>query len=345
METHEVRVSPQELYHAVWRAAWANFYERSRLGGWSHWQHRFDDVMRTDEDAYGCIGEMLSSLHDSYTFLKTPRVVRTDNQTLLDEPSPVVVKMLAGDVGYIHIRTFSHNEVAEEVYRALSKIEHARGFILDLRGNRGGFVIGANNVASMFIDEGPLMVNKTCIDGVFTEKRTFVDDRDIFEVEYDKNGSRIGSKEWKRYRNLTGNKPLYVLTDNATCSASEMVCGILRDNNRATFVGRTTAGKGICQDTFNLPNGCGLRCTNGVYLTPSRHWFGDDGQTCAYGMQPHVYVRLNSDGSDDTFDVAFDRLIRRVHPRSTSGGLLLAGAIGLGLAVLAGTGRGGRRVA
>lgn len=341
MEMQAARVSPQALYHAVWCAVADRFYNRARLRDWDFWAHRFDHVMRTEEDAYRCIGEMLSSLQDTYTHLKVPQVVHADFVALQEEPSPVSATMLQGGIGYIHIRTFAHKHVAEEVANALVGIRRARAFILRLSGNRGGFIVGANNVASMFLDRGPLMITRSCEDGIVTEKRTWIDSFHINEAHIDSEGRVIGKRRWERYPNYTGNKPLYVLIDNQTCSAAEMVAGILFDHKRATFVGSTTAGKGICQETLPMPNECALKCTTGVYLTPSGHWFGDDAQTCAYGMHPHIRAH-----GDDAFDVAFNRLSDQLYGRRTgTGSWLLAGAIGLGLALYAGTAGGGRRAA
>jgi C-terminal processing protease CtpA/Prc len=334
METTERRVSPQELYHAAWRAARAAFYERSRLEDWAYWENRFDHLMRDDEDAYRYIGEMLASLRDNYTFLKTPQVVRQDDLELERAPSPVESRMLANGIGYLKIYTFNHSRFCDELFEALRRIEHARAFIVDLRGNKGGFIDAANNAISMFCDRARVMI---------CEKSVGYLDREGFYAEYfDGRDNLVGSKKWNRYRNVTGNKPIYVLIDETCASSTELFAGILADNDRVTLVGRQTYGKGISQYTHSLPNGCGLRITSGVILPPSRQWFGDDRQTYANGVRPHIWVNHDPDYRGDLIaDVTRERLMNDLaaRERSNSNGFWAVGAFGLGLALLAGTRR------
>jgi hypothetical protein len=348
METRKSLVSPQELYHAVWRAARACFYERSRLEGWHYWEHRFDRDMRDDEDAYRFIREMLSSLSDNYTYLKTPQVVRHDDAELAATPPPVWSRRWKNGIGYVKIDTFAHNDLVDSFRRELEAVDNSAGFIIDLRGNRGGFLDAANNCMQLVSDSGPLMIShKWSLNGNWDERVGYLTRYKQGFRSYDRDGKETGCTEWDRkYRNIIGHRPLVVLIDGTTASSAELFAGILGDNEQATLIGRETAGKGIGQDTFDMPNGCALKITDCVFLPPSRQWFGDDAQTYRNGCKPHLYVRHDPNYRGDRIaDVAFNhlsRLLNRDRRESNVVGLLGVAALGLLAAAAAG---GRRRVA
>ena len=143
----------------------------------------------------------------------------------------------------IRFFTFSDGSAAElraQVEKALDT-ERAAAIILDLRSNGGGLLDEAVDVASIFIPSGVIVTTE----GLHSPKETY---------------------------NATGGAyiqvPLYVLTDQYTASASEIVSGALQDDRRATLVGETTFGKGLVQSIEPLSNGGALKVTTAVYLTP-----------------------------------------------------------------------------
>jgi C-terminal processing protease CtpA/Prc len=149
----------------------------------------------------------------------------------------------------------------------------------------------------------------------------------------------------ERFPNIVGGRPLIVLIDGKTASAAEFFAATLRDHKLARLYGTTTGGKGISQATIKLFDGHALQVTSGTFLPPSGQFFGDHRQTVFNGIEPHYRV-YNDGPGDHVLDVAYDHMLRDLEPRrqSSGGGLLLAGAIGLGLAAFAGTMGGGRRV-
>jgi len=155
--------------------------------------------------------------------------------------------MLDSSTAYIKIAAFSSNTYKEfmENLEALVVKQHAKNFIIDLRGNPGGYVQEAANILNQFFDEkGKLLV--------YTEGRNS-----------------------KRNEYRTTNKPFFdigkiaILTDEMTASASEIVAGAIQDWDRGVIVGRRTFGKGLVQDQFPLSNGAAIRLTVARYYTPS----------------------------------------------------------------------------
>ena len=149
----------------------------------------------------------------------------------------------AGEVGYIRLTQFNANASLEmrEAIRELEELDVA-GYILDLRSNPGGLLQASVQIASMWIDEGTI---------VSTVNRKGVMDT-----------------QEARGRALT-DKPLVVLVDGGSASASEILSGALQDRDRALLVGTKTFGKGLVQSVRGLGDGSGLAVTIAKYLTPS----------------------------------------------------------------------------
>jgi carboxyl-terminal processing protease len=146
--------------------------------------------------------------------------------------------------GYIQYMTFSENssvKLRAAVQAAVDAKDDA--VILDLRHNGGGLLNEAVDVASLFIDKGVIVTTQ----GLHSSKEVYT--------------ARGGDS--------FNDMPLYVLVDEFTASASEIVSGALQDDKRATLVGTTTFGKGLVQTVIDLSNGGGLKVTTAVYLTPS----------------------------------------------------------------------------
>lgn len=148
-----------------------------------------------------------------------------------------------GEVGYIRLNQFSAN-AAGEMKDAIKEFEDKQvvGYILDLRSNPGGLLYSSIDIARMWLDEGVI---------VSTVSRTG-------EVDRQKANARA----------LT-DKPLVVLVDGGSASASEILSGALQDNKRAVLVGTQTFGKGLVQSVRRLSDESGLAVTIAKYLTPS----------------------------------------------------------------------------
>ena len=152
--------------------------------------------------------------------------------------------MLDREAGYIRINKFSRTTF-EEFITALDDLEKKgmRNLVLDIRGNGGGIVDEAVNMADEFLGDDHLIM--------YTEGRKSP------RKEY--HAQRPGSFESGK---------LILLVDEGTASASEILAGALQDWDRATIVGRRTFGKGLVQQPFELNNGSELRLTIARYFTP-----------------------------------------------------------------------------
>ncbi len=151
----------------------------------------------------------------------------------------------AQNTGYIKISRFAASTI-EEFQSAFNKLssQGMRQLILDLRGNGGGYLNTAVDLADEFLSKGMLIVYTK---GNHSQKHTyFATDKGGFE-----------------------NKPLVILIDEGSASASEIVAGALQDNDRAILVGRRSFGKGLVQEQIEIPDGSALRLTTARYYTPS----------------------------------------------------------------------------
>ncbi|MEG4231996.1 S41 family peptidase [Microcoleus sp. Pol11C3] len=154
-----------------------------------------------------------------------------------------VQKTPIGEVGYIRLNQFSAN-AASEMRSAIKDLEQKKvtGYILDLRSNPGGLLYGSIEIARMWLKEGTIV--------------STVD--------------RVGEadKQTANKAELT-DKPLVVLVDGGSASASEILSGALQDNKRAVLVGTKTFGKGLVQSVRGVGNGSGLAVTIAKYFTPN----------------------------------------------------------------------------
>ena len=148
-----------------------------------------------------------------------------------------------GNVGYIRLNQFSAN-AASEMREAIKDLEKKRvsGYILDLRSNPGGLLFSSVEIAQMWLGNGTIV--------------STVDRQGQRDIEKANN------------RALT-DKPLVVLVDGGSASASEILSGALQDNKRAVLVGTKTFGKGLVQSVRGLGDGSGMAVTIAKYYTPS----------------------------------------------------------------------------
>lgn len=176
--------------------------------------------------------------------------------------NPVLAELRSADmlnIGYIRLSQFNAN-AAMELSQAIDQLDEqgAAGYILDLRNNPGGLLQAGIDIARLWLDEGA--------------------------VVYTVNREGIQDSFYAQGQALT-NKPLVVLVNQGTASASEILAGALQDNHRATLVGDRTFGKGLIQSLFRLSDGSGLAVTIARYETPDHHDINQQ------GIQPDVEVK------------------------------------------------------
>ena len=174
------------------------------------------------------------------------------------------------EIGYIRIVSFISSEGPVEFIDAMNKVKDTNALILDLRGNTGGLFQNAVFVANMFLDEGKIV--KVIGRGGHNSSYT---------------------AEEKEY---TYDKPLIVLVDGESASASEIVSAALKDNGRAMIVGTKTFGKGVVQKVYDMPNNMGMNLTIARYLTPN----GND--INKKGIEPNYYVEITKDDFEKNND-------------------------------------------
>ena len=138
---------------------------------------------------------------------------------------------------------------ADEVEAALSRFNDARGFILDLRGNPGGYLDEALSISDLFLDQGLRLASA--------------------ESRVPGEAGRPLDESWSaETRDHVPGKPVIVLVDQYSASASEIISGALQDHDRALVIGERTFGKGVFQNVFRLTETRHLRLTTGEWFTP-----------------------------------------------------------------------------
>lgn len=342
---------PNDLYDNVWRLINTKYVDQTNnMQDWSKWRHKYDNYIKTNEDAYVAIETMLASLDDPYTKFLNPKDFAEETSsikgslkgigiqiTLRDgkltviapiENSPAekagliaddeiieidgvstkgisidkaadkirgeegtTVKLLvkrknelktyeivrkeielkavstkipnntqiSPDVAYIRLSSFISKNAAKEFENILVQNSNKKGYIIDLRSNPGGLLTNAIYIANLLLRDS-IIVSTVDRDGYKETQRA----------------GRI---------NIT-NKPIVVLIDKGSASASEILSGALKDNKRAVIVGVTSFGKGLVQEINRLPDNSGVNITIQRYLTPSGAYIHKK------GIEPDIEVKL-----------------------------------------------------
>ncbi|NET41846.1 carboxyl-terminal processing protease CtpB [Okeania sp. SIO2B3] len=163
-------------------------------------------------------------------------------------------------IGYIHLQEFSAH-AGEQMQKAIENLDNqnADGYVLDLRGNPGGLLRISIDIARMLMDKGAIVST------------------------VDRNGEK---QELRANRSALTDKPIVVLVDGDSASASEILAGALKDNGRAVIMGDQTFGKALVQSVHSLSDGSGLAVTIAHYYTPK----GTD--ISKKGVTPDVSINL-----------------------------------------------------
>lgn len=322
--------TPQKLFDKTWRVVAKEYYDTSmNHQDWERWKKRYQNKIKTNEDARVAIETMVASLNEPYTrFMNdkefselttsisskiygigvnirsqsgkievfnvlpsTPAdlagikqgdlIVSVDGKdtngmnitevanivrgpvnsivevTLLRNGTKITKKIkrkeikiknikssvIDNHIAYIQIVSFMGGSTPSEFVEAIEKTKNTDSIILDLRGNTGGLLDNAVFIANMFIPQGEIV-------------------EIIYKNEHKKSIYAIPNKQLL-------NKPVVVLVNGASASASEILSGALKDYKKATLVGKKTFGKGLVQKVVPLPNKTGINVTIAKYLTPN----------------------------------------------------------------------------
>lgn len=146
------------------------------------------------------------------------------------------------NIGYIQISSFISTSTPNEFLEALENTQNSKGLIVDLRGNTGGLLTNAIFIANLFIEKG-------CLVSIVGRNgyRYDIMAKDL-DVEID--------------------KPMIILVNGTSASASEILSGAMKDYHKAKILGTKTYGKGMVQKIIPMPNETGLNLTIAKYLTP-----------------------------------------------------------------------------
>ena len=361
--------SPAEMYDDVWKIVNKKYYDPSNNSqDWARWRYRYENKLKTKEDAYVAIETMLSSLNDPYTRFLDPKEFSEETQSikgslkgigtqigirdgelviiapLEDSPAeraglladdrileingestkginidaaadkirgekgttvtlliqrkgvsnklysvvrdeievksvsckPPFETEIPNDIQYIRLSSFISKNAAGEIESILNNSSHVIGYIIDLRSNPGGLLTNAIYISDMLL-RGGIIVSTV--------------DRDCYKTT-----TRAQIQQ-------VTNKPIVVLINKGSASASEILSGALKDNHRATIVGEQSFGKGLVQEINKLPDEAGMNITIQRYLTPS----GTD--IHKKGITPDVVVELTQEDAEAKNDVQLKKAI------------------------------------
>ena len=370
--------APVDLYDNVWRLINSKFVDRTNNNqDWASWRHKYDDKIKTKEDAYVSINTMVASLNDPYTKFLDPKefaeetssikgslkgigiqigvrdgklmviapiedtpaekaglladdeileidgvstkgitvdkaadkirgkegtqvnllIKRKDNppKNYLITRQEIEIKSISQKIPlevnmpdsfcYIRLSSFISRNAASEFGTILNNNRNKKGFIIDLRSNPGGLLTNAIYISDMFLDGGTIVSTV---------------DRD-------------GYKETQRasYNTYT-KKPVVILINKGSASASEIFSGAMKDNHRAVIIGEQSFGKGLVQEINKLPYDAGVNITIQKYLTPN----GTD--INKKGITPDIEVKLTEEDVKNKNDVQLKKAIE-VLTKMTSG--------------------------
>src|SRR5450830_1469860 len=175
----------------------------------------------------------------------TDPITATFTRRVIRIPAIPFAIMLEGKIGYVVVQNFnetSSTELAQQILHLQG--EGAKGLVLDLRGNPGGFLDQALEMSNLFLNRGQEILSVRDRQGI----------SELHKAERDPVAPKL---------------PLVILTDAYTASAAEIVAGALQDHDRALIVGTTSFGKGLVQSVYRLDGGYAIKLTTGKWYTPS----------------------------------------------------------------------------
>ena len=361
--------TPVELYDNVWRLINTKYVDQTNNEqDWGKWRHKYDHVIKTNEDAYVAIDTMIASLNDPYTKFLNPKdfaeetgsikgslkgigiqiavkdgkltviapiedtpaakaglmaddeilaidgkstkgitVDKAADQIRGEEGTQVTLLVKRGsaepktytitraeieiksisqkipeninmpkDISYIRLSSFISRNASKEFADILTNSPDKKAFIIDLRSNPGGLLSNAVYISDMFLNGGDIVSTV---------------DRD-------------GYKETtKAVRGVLTTKPVVVLLNKGSASASEIFSGAIKDNKRGVLVGTQSFGKGLVQEINKLPDNAGINITIQKYLPPN----GTDIKK--KGITPDVVVELTEEDIKNKNDVQLKKAI------------------------------------
>ncbi len=179
---------------------------------------------------------------------------------IIQAPVPIISEIINNNIGYIKIPNFMDANRDNEVKKAIKELKrkHIKGLIIDLRNNTGGITNMAVNIADLFLEK-----DKPLVSFLYREKEVVL----------------------KTETGTLFKKPIVILVNGMTASASEIISGCLQSHKRATLIGTRTYGKGVAQIDFRFNDDSVLRLTVTKYYLPN----GFCPENC--GLIPDIIVK------------------------------------------------------
>lgn len=204
---------------------------------------------------------------EELTFKVTPETIN----------EPLTTNIYNPNIGYIYINAFT-NTVGEEFKKSLTELESngITSLIIDLRGNTGGYLKGATDIASIFIEKG----------------------KTLYYLE-----NKEKKEEYKDETSESKNIPVIVLIDGTSASASEVLAAALKDSYGATLVGTLSYGKGKVQQTNKLEDGSMVKYTIAKWLRPNGECIDE------IGIQPDYEIQLEQSEEGYLIDTQLEKAI------------------------------------
>ena len=207
---------------------------------------------------------------------KIYNIIRDEIDVKSVSTKPPFATEIPSDIQYIRLSSFISKNAASEIEAILNSSSAAKGYIIDLRSNPGGLLTNAIYISDMLL-KGGIIVSTVDRDSYKTTTRAKI--------------------------NQITDKPIVILINKGSASASEILSGALKDNNRAVIVGEQSFGKGLVQEINKLPDDAGLNITIQRYLTPS----GCD--IHKKGITPNIVVELNKEQIEAKDDLQLKKAI------------------------------------
>ena len=202
------------------------------------------------------------------------------------QPPTVIFKMLPQQVGYIWVLAFG-KDTPDEFALALDRLEksNARGYVLDLRNDGGGYVNSALDISSKFINDDPLLT---------------IEERGNHTTTIDASNEALPRK------------PMAILVNRYTASASEITAGALQDDGIGVLVGEKTFGKGVMQSLTPLADGAAIKITTAHYLTPKNRDINLKGIQPDFSVTENTDARFGEVGHDAQLEAALNILNKKI---------------------------------
>ena len=213
-------------------------------------------------------------------------IVRDEIEVKSVSEKPPFKTEIPEGIKYIRLSSFISKNASGEIETIFNNTPDAKGYIIDLRSNPGGLLTNAIYISDMLLNGGVI----------------------VSTVDRDSYKSTTRAKQHQ-----VTQKPIVVLINKGSASASEILSGALKDNHRAIVVGEQSFGKGLVQEINNLPDETGINITIQRYLTPS----GTD--IHKKGITPDVMVELKKENADAKDDVQLKKAIEILKEQTCPG--------------------------